>query len=653
MSIRGGHTEEILNLLRQQVGSAEEVNDIAATAREVMGKWVKPLSGGSEQTNGLIYGLVQSGKTGVLTVTGAMGADEGYRTLIVLTSDIDPLYEQTRGRIQEAFPGMDILGKVDLKDPATFLQRLKRSTCAIVVTKNGSILRNLIENLKGGSVRGLACLIIDDEADQASLNTRARKNDGSQSKINHQIEELRSFFHRNTYLQVTATPGALFLQQGEHAFRPKFTALSHPGKDYVGGEDFFAHGVKDLVREFPLTDLMTLSAGMQPTPGTQIPASLLAALDAFMIGATYKREEQPDQKCAFLCHVSTRTDDHKHIVELLRKYKDDLGTGLKSRGSKLISRLRAAFDDLARTHDGLAKFDFNRLLSRIEFLSAGIYVKLVNGETDEDVALHAPYNLFVGGNKLGRGVTIKNLLVSYYGRHPKTPQADTVLQHARMYGYRRKDIGLLRLWLPPELHAVFSAINEMERSLRKLIADSPDEEFRGVYLKNTLQATRRTVLVPGAIGVYTGGGTYNPAQVLRDDSSAKNALKLDKLLSNIGDKEFVEFSVENLQELVKLTSPDPSQSEHVWDPIAVAEGLRQCADILEQESGYVYVDRDRDLKERRRETQGVLSGGESGKVPSGRITIFMIRTKEFGDHHAAWWPQIRFPAGRYALAFAI
>ncbi|WP_414429414.1 Z1 domain-containing protein [Xanthomonas campestris] len=308
---------------------------------------------------------------------------------------------------------------------------------------------------------------------------------------------------------------------------------------------------------------------------------------------------------------------------------------------------------LARTHNGLAKFDFNRLLSRIEFLSAGIHVKLVNGETDEDVALHAPYNLFVGGNKLGRGVTIKNLLVSYYGRHPKTPQADTVLQHARMYGYRRKDIGLLRLWLPPELHAVFSAINEMERSLRKLIADSPDEEFRGVYLQNGLQATRRTVLVPGALGVYTGGGTYNPAQILRDDSSAKNTVKLDNLLSNIGDKEFVEFSIENLQELVTLTSPDPRQSEHVWDPIAVAEGLRQCADILEQESGYVYVDRERDLKERRRETQGVLSGGESGKVPSGRITIFMIRTKEFGDHHAAWWPQIRFPAGRYALAFAI
>lgn len=649
----GKHTDEVLNLLRTQVGSEEEVKDIAATAGEVMGKWVNPVNGGREQTNGLIYGLVQSGKTGVLTVTGAMGADEGYRTLIVLTSDIDPLYEQTRGRIQEAFPGMDILGKIDLREPDSFLQRIKRGTCAIVVTKNGSILRALIENLKGGNVRGLACLIIDDEADQASLNTKARKTDGSQSKINQQIEELRSFFHKNTYLQVTATPGALFLQDGEHAFRPKFTVLSHPGRDYVGGDDFFSRDVDNLVREFPLSDLTTLSAGMQPTPGTQMPASLLAALDTFMIGATYKRTVQADQKCAFLCHVSTRTSDHKHIVDLFRKYKADLGAGLKNRNAKLVARLRAAFDDLATTHKQLAKANFDTLLDRIEFLSAGIHVKLVNGETDEDVALHAPYNLFVGGNKLGRGVTIKDLLVSYYGRHPRTPQADTVLQHARMYGYRRKDIGLLRLWLPPELHTVFRAINEMERSLRKLIAENPDEEFRGVYLENGLKATRSAVLVPGAIGVYTGGGTYNPAQVLRDEVGAKGTTKLDKLLEDVPDKSYAEFSIEAIQQLIRLTAPDPAESEHVWDPLAVAESLEQCAEIFKQESGYVFVDRDRDLRESRRETQGVLSGGEAGTVPADRVTVFMMRTKPFGKKQAVWWPQIRFPAGRYALAFAI
>lgn len=647
------HTDEILNLLRQQVSNDNEVDDIARTAQEVVGKWVNPLSGGKEQTNGLIYGLVQSGKTGVLTVTGAMGADEGYRTLIVLTSDIDPLYEQTRGRIQEAFPGMDILGKTDLRDNGAFLQRIKRGTCAIVVTKNGSILNTLIENFKGAGVRGLSCLIIDDEADQASLNTKARKNDGSRSRINGQIEDLRAFFDKNTYLQVTATPGALFLQEGKHAFRPKFTVLSHPGGDYVGGDDFFSkHGI-DLVREFPLTDLTTLSAGSQPSPGSQIPASLLSALDTFMIGATFKREASPDQKCAFLCHVSTLTSDHKHIVDLLRVYKADLASGLKARNGKLITRLRKAFDDLAGTHKQLATADFARLIEKIEFLSPGITVKLVNGETDEDVALHAPYNLFVGGNKLGRGVTIKNLLVSYYGRHPRTPQADTVLQHARMYGYRRKDIGLLRLWLPPELHIVFRAINEMERSLRNLIAENSGEEFRGIYLENGLQATRRTVLVPGAIGVYTGGGTYNPAQVLRDEMGAKHTSKLDKLLSCIANKCHAEFSIADIKELIRLTAPDPESSERVWNSLAVSESLEQCAEILEHDVGYVYVDRDRDLRERRRETQGVLTGGEALTVPNDRLTVFMIRTKAYGKHQASWWPQIRFPSGRYALAFAI
>ncbi|MGE0142262.1 MAG: Z1 domain-containing protein [Planctomycetota bacterium] len=651
--MNGRHTNEILNLLRQQLGNDAEVDDIASTAREVMQKWVNPVGDGREQTNGLIYGLVQSGKTGVLTVTGAMGADEGYQTLIVLTSDIDPLYEQTRGRIQEAFPGMDILGKVDLRDPISFSRRIKAGKCAIVVTKNGSVLQTLIDNVKEGKVRDLACLIIDDEADQASLNTKARRNDGTQSKINEQIQELRGFFHRNTYLQVTATPGALFLQENMHAFRPKFTVLSHPGSEYVGGDDFFAQSVMHLVREFPLEDLTTLSAGMQPTPGTQVPGSLLAALDTFIIGATYKRQVNPDAKCAFLCHVSTRTDDHRHIVELLRKYKSDLGDGLRAKNTSLIARLRAAFDDLACTDKDLAKSDFGTLVNRIEFLSPGIHVRLVNGETDEDVALHAPYSLFVGGNKLGRGVTIKNLLVSYYGRHPRTPQADTVLQHARMYGYRRNDIGLLRLWLPPQLHAVFRAINHMERSLRRLIAESPDEAFRCIYLENSLQATRRNVLVPGAIGVYTGGGTYNPAQVLRDDGGSENTAKLDDLLATIRNKQVKTFSISDLQELIRLTKPDPSASEHVWDPIAIAESLKQCADILEQETGYVYVDRDRDLREPRRETQGLLTGGEASAVPIDRVTIFMMRTKKYGAHHAVWWPQIRFPTGRYALAFAI
>lgn len=463
---------------------------------------------------------------------------------------------------------------------------------------------------------------------------------------------MRRFFEKNTYLQVTATPQALFLQTPGHDFRPKFTVLSNPGADYVGGEDFFGDN-SQLVREFDLNDINTLSAGAQPSPTLEIPKSLLRALDIFMIGATYKRVREADQNCAFLCHVSTRTDDHKHIVDLLRQYKIDLAAGAKARKSGFTARMKAAYDDLTQTHQGLRETRFEELAEAIEFFSPGITVKLVNGLTDEDVIVKSPYNLFVGGNKLGRGVTIKNLLVSYYGRNPRKPQADTVLQHARMYGYRRKDIGLLRLFLPPELHIVFRAINQMERGLRELIARAPTEEFRGVYIEGAVGATRKNVLAPGAIGVYSGGSTYNPAQVMRDEAVRALTAEIDARVQSIRDKHFTELSMQELRALIELTAPDQSQSERIWNPVAVAESVSQFAQLHGQTTGYVYVHRDRDLIESRRETQGVLSGGEAGSVRDDKCTLFLLRTAAGRGKHAAWWPQIRFPKGQYAFAFAV
>ena len=370
-----------------------------------------------------------------------------------------------------------------------------------------------------------------------------------------------------------------------------------------------------------------------------------------MIGATYKRLNEADQNCAFLCHVSTRTTDHKHIVDLLRKYNKDLADGLAARSEKVVNRLKHAYDDLASTDAGLRATPFANLNEAIEFFSPGIMVKLVNGETDEDVAVRSPYNLFVGGNKLGRGVTIKNLLVSYYGRHPRKPQADTVLQHARMYGYRRHDIGLLRLFLPHQLHMVFKAIHKMEKGLRDLIAKDTGEEFRGVYLEGGLSPTRKSVLAPGSIGVYSAGSNYNPAQVLRDDTITAHMEKIDKKLAYIGDQKYVELPIEEMQALINLTMPDTSVAEHVWNSAAIVASLGQYAKLQNKPTGYVYVDRDLDA--RRRETAGILAGGEYTKVPGDKIALYILRTKGNGRKRPSWWPQLRFPDGRYAFAFAI
>lgn len=642
----------MLGLLSKNITDPDEVNDIRLTAQEVAARWIPPLEGGKGQTNGLIYGLVQSGKTGVLTVTGAIGADEGYRTILILTSDNDPLYEQTLGRVREAFPGIDVIGKNDLKDQATFIQRLKGATTAIVITKNGNRLKMLIENLKVGRLRGLTCLIIDDEADQASLNTRAAKDDGTRSTINNRLTELRSYFDRNTYIQVTATPQALFLQTPAHDFRPKFTILSHPGAGYVGGDDFFGDA-SQLVREFPLGDITALTAGAQPSPTATCPKSLLQALDIFMIGAAYKRQADADQNCAFLCHVSTKTADHSHIVGLLHRYRTDLAAAISSKQSSTLVRLEMAYNDLAATDERVAGKPFRDILEAVAFFCPGTVVKLVNGDTDEDVAVKSPFNLFVGGNKLGRGVTIKNLLVSYYGRNPRSPQADTVLQHARMYGYRRNDIGLLRLFLPAELHTVFKAIHRMERGLRTLIAERPGEEFRGVYLENGLKPTRRSVLAPGALGIYAGGSIYNPAQVIRDNTVAPYTNQIDALVKEVKHQGYAEMALSDIARIIELTKPDSSVAEKVWNPVAVGEAVQQFGKLHHQSTGYVYVARDRGLVESRRETQGILDGGEQARVPADKITLFLLRTSKDATSQPVWWPQMRFPAGRYAFAFAI
>src|SRR5260370_10831152 len=239
----------------------------------------------------------------------------------------------------------------------------------------------------------------------------------------------------------------------------------------------------------------------------------------------------------------------------------NLGHGAKEKKASALNRLKAAYDDVASTHVGVHATKFEDLLGAIAFFSPGITVKLVNGETDEAVAVRSPYNLFVGGNKLGRGVTIKNLLVSYYGRNPRKPQADTVLQHARMYGYRRKDIGLLRLFLPPELHIVFKAINKMESGLRDLIARKPGEEFRGIYVESGVTATRKNVLAPGSIGVYSGGSIYNPAQIMRDATSKPSTPKINKILTDFQNKVYREFAIEAMPALGSLPGPDTPQDE--------------------------------------------------------------------------------------------
>lgn len=586
-----------------------------------------------------------------------MAADNGFRCVVILTSDIDLLYEQTLERVRKALRGLSVLGKNDWKDAFRFERQLKTTPFVIVCSKNGSKLKSLLEAFKAARAKGLPTLIIDDEADQASLNTNTSKvSKGSTqvSRINEVITEFRNFFPVNTYLQVTATPQALFLQAPDHSYRPSYTVLSEPGPGYVGGEAFF-ESTGRILRDVDLHEIDQLRATHQPSPIDTVPAGLKKALYTFFVGATSKVMKDPQECYAFLCHVSVNKRDHEHIVNLIDRFKGDTISVLQNANTKsyetLMKGLREAYDDLAQTEPSLPSFD--KIVEKIKFYLQGATIRLVNATSSEEVKLESVFNVFVGGNKLGRGVTIKNLLVSYYGRNPKKPNADTVLQHARMYGYRTKDMGVTRLFLPERLAEHFRLIHQMESALRELVEKHPSGKFGGLYISSPLQATRRNVLDPNSIGYYVAGRMYNPRYPLRTQQALPYTRSLDEMLANYdGSSKGQVVTINFVIELLHACVVDPDEPAELWHTKIITTALEKLKS-LNGEKAYLVVLRGKKHQAVRRETQGVHDSGEEKLALMDAPTLFMFRENATDDGEVeAWWPQLCFPDGNYVMAFS-
>jgi hypothetical protein len=501
-------------------------------------------------------------------------------------------------------------------------------------------------------------LIVDDEADQASLNTNTGKPTAKVSTINQVITNFRSYFPVNTYLQVTATPQALFLQRPNHEYRPSFTVIADPGRDYVGGESFFSKDSK-LMRIVDVNEITVLRATNQPSPKAKLPTGVKKALYTFFVGAASKIIQGAGDGYAFLLHVSLSTKDHDFTRLLLDDFKQETISTLKNKSGTLyktlLRDLQTAYDDLLTTEPGLAAFD--EVLERIEFYLNGANIKVINGTSDDEVKLDSKFNLFVGGNKLGRGVTIKNLLVSYYGRNPKRARADTVLQHARMYGYRKKDLGVTRIYLPQILADRFAEIHEMESSLRSLLQKYPDGVFEGLYISGAWDATRKNVTDVSLIDYYSGGGSVNPRYPLRSADAVQGTKWMDAALADLQDAPpYHEIKTERAIELLEHVNVQPSANPQLWDMKAIKTALEVLKERRKPQAKadkvYLVVKRGRDLTVPRSERAGIISGGEEKLAPNDAPTLFLYRMDKNGKEYEVWWPQLRFPDGNYILAFS-
>ena len=289
---------------------------------------------------------------------------------------------------------------------------------------------------------GNPLFIVDDEADAASLNTMVNR--GSQSSINKYLDSIKNDASSSIYLQVTGTPQALFLQSMVSGWQPKFTYYFKPGELYLGGDFFFSIPIKKDVIHFVDNEK----------------ESLRNMLIHHLAVTSIILKNRKVSNC--ILHPGVRQSSHQ------------------STANKVIKELNWCIDNLEGEFKSLFTVEYNSLnpqkyqkldiaeaLSFAEHLLKDKQIKILimNGNNDivmEDYSHGC--NIVIGGNTLGRGVTFPALHSIYYTRTSKKPQADTMWQHSRMFGYDR-DPGLVHLYIDRLLFKLFSDINSVNNSI--------------------------------------------------------------------------------------------------------------------------------------------------------------------------------------------
>lgn len=599
-------------------GNPKLAESISKTAEDIGKKYLKNFSFISHEI-GLLMGNVQSGKTGQMFGIMCKAADLGFPVFILLTTDNVVLQQQTLDRVKSDLNDFCICGE---NDSRIFVDNNLIKPTVIVLKKNARVLRQWSNVLKStGFMKGNPLFIVDDEADAASLNTLVNKD--QKSSINKYLDTIRSDALSSLYLQVTGTPQALFLQTLKSGWRPYFTYYFQAGDAYLGGDFFFPSPGK-AGKPKCVTYLDTLKNPVREVVLQHI------AVSAHILASGGKVSN-----C--LVHPSFRVTEHEKyankIESCLAWYRENID-------SEFESDLRVKYSEL--NPEKYQKVSFYAFLSKArEILEKGVKNIVMNGKSEvKNTDYSEGCNFIIGGNTLGRGVTFPGLQTIYYTRTSKKPQADTMWQHSRMFGYDR-DPGLMKIYIDENLYKLFSDINATNNSIIMQVKNGV-EDIK-VYYPEELNPTRKNVLDNEHIGVISGGTNYYP--FYPDNDSIEG---ISKLLARFPSSEpYHQVSLRLMQEILShiIASPDFKMNafQSILDAILAETPTVQ---------GILIVRRERNI------AQGTgallspddwkLSGSFSDKAV---LTMYQVTgTKGWGGK-PLWIPNIKLPEG--AVYYAV
>ncbi|PWS27104.1 alpha-1,4 polygalactosaminidase [Pedobacter yonginense] len=534
--------DETLNLLRAKkfTNNDGSLSDSGKQVRDetlqIMGRCGDP-SKSQNQDTGIVIGYVQSGKTLSFTTLTAMARDNEYRIIIILGGISINLLTQSTDRVREdlridARYGFEqvwsqVTNPSTTEDFSTISNILDQwadptfpndrcKTILITVMKHGSHLNNLKLLLERLNLKSTPTLIIDDEGDQASLNTRARwaarngfdieqLSETEVSTIYRRIYELRNILPHHTFLQYTATPQANLFINILDRLSPNFIKLLTPGEEYTGGKEFFKNP-QQLIREIPPTEI-----GSVTHPLFSPPESLLSALRFFYLGVvagtvlnSYKAPGQKNR--SMLVHPSRLQGDHatylSWLTSIRNSWKRLLSGDYIEEKAELLNEFRGTYEELKLTVNNLPSFED---LTDVHLVHTIQYTPIIEVNSRQGMTPQIKWQdsyawILVGGQSMDRGFTVEGLTVTYMPRNIGVGSVDTILQRARFYGYKRKYLGYCRVFLDQVTIDSYSHIVEHEEDIRNRLANFDINNLdlnrwnRETVLDSMLNLTRNNIL---------------------------------------------------------------------------------------------------------------------------------------------------------------
>lgn len=493
---------------------------------------------GREANKGLVVGDVQSGKTANMAGLMAMAADHGYNFFIILSGVIENLRQQTSERLYKDLKGdgdCNIswlqVNKPSLRsrEPEHNIDNYNLNSKQAYFTvslKNSTRLRNLKNWLfnNKNKAKQLKVLVIDDEADQASINTENVEDD-EQSTINSLIREIvnNKEVKAMNYIAYTATPYANVLNETEEgSLYPKdFITVLPQSEDYIGPEKLFGklepdtNPSLDIVRI--IEDAETEYIRKHSFRGQHFPPKLKDSINWFLLSLSMGRVLELNMPISMLVHSSMKIADHQNISELIKNYL----IYLKKNYSEMIQDFEILFDketkhlsiekflngmpgysdkddvmeypsweEVKEELDKILKLEENDFLNHIDMCDEGrpifkdgIHIvidnsrssslfeeqenfRLVYPKEEEDLKT-VPGFIVIGGNTLSRGLTLEGLCSTYFIRN--TRQVDTLMQMGRWFGYRKGYELIPRIWLDETSLYRFIEISQINAELREEI----------------------------------------------------------------------------------------------------------------------------------------------------------------------------------------